>query len=460
MQDSFYENLVLLLTLGLFGAALLALPISRRTAWLFLVAGIPWTIEISEWRTFTLSLPTDAFAGLIGSAVIVYLLFSPRSISSVWQAGIMRWIILYLLWMGIGVLFSADTLISFKFWLSQSAYFLAFSVGSFLWMKGESSPTQAYWRVISLSGILVMGICVLRHLNLGGTRAMVNEAISPFMREHTVYGAYSAWFFTGSVVAAFLRPGLLSILGVGVSGAALLLSYSRGGWLSALAALSLWLIMEQLRRLSPIGRFAIMSGLSLTLLASGIFLLTYNPEILQLQAKQKIGEVGEHFVSSFDVQKNPSNMERINRWFSALQMIQERPIVGFGANTFSQEYSAYQRSITRTSISVEMGEIGGAHSEYLTAASEMGLPGLILLLGIYLSTVGIGLGYLWRENNATKRWEVALIILPLLSYYLHGFINNFMDHGHMAALVYLHWGILAALQRESVPSPYAKVPRV
>lgn len=122
-------------------------------------------------------------------------------------------------------------------------------------------------------------------------------------------------------------------------------------------------------------------------------------------------------------------------------MIQERPLHGFGPNTFAQEYSAYQRSLTRTSVSVEMGEVGGAHSEYLTAASELGLPGLLLLLGIYLTTLFAGIRGFWRSQDPARRWTYALVTFPLLSYYLHSFINNFMDHGHMAALVYLHWGV-------------------
>ncbi|MCS6896155.1 MAG: O-antigen ligase family protein [Bacteroidia bacterium] len=455
MRDKFYEYLVLFLTVALMGLALLVFPFSRRTAWLILTAGIPWTIELSEWESLTLSLPTDIFAVLTGSVTGVYLLFFPHHLRRIWHASITRWVVLYLLWMGIGVIFSADHVISLKFWISQSAYFLAFGIGSYLWLERRGSPTQLYLWVILPSAALVMSICVLEHLKMGGSRAVVDKAISPFMREHTVYGAYGAWFFTASVVAFFLRPGILTTAAVGISGTALVLSYSRGGWLSALGALSIWFAVEQLRRLSAITRFVLVSGVSIMLLIMGIFLISYNPEILQLYAKQQVGEIGEHLVSSFDVQQNASNMERINRWFSAIQMIQERPLLGFGANTFAQEYSAYQRSITRTKISVEMGEIGGAHSEYFTAASEMGIPGLVLLLGIYLSTIWFGMSYLWREGSASKRWEVALVLLPLLSYYLHGFINNFMDHGHMAALVYLHWGILAVLQRESVPSPHA-----
>jgi len=455
------ELLVFIITALLGGGAILALPLSRQWAWLFLALGIPWASEILETTTFTLTLPTDIFAALGGLTIGTYFLLFPEALLPLWKVPILRWVILYLAWMGITTAFSTDVLVSMKFWLSQTAYFGAFGVGGYLWIKeserGKKYETLTY--LLLLSAIGVMSLCIIEHIQLGATRTTVNKSIHPFMREHTVYGAYAAWFFVLGIVLFVMQPNILRGVAAVVAGTALFLSYSRGAWLTAIATLGIWAVIEVLRHLSAMMRFLLVATGGLALLVGGLILISYNPDILQLQARQQIGEAGGHLISSFDVKKNPSNMERINRWFSALQMIEERPIFGFGTNTFTQEYSAYQRSLTRTSISVEMGEVGGAHSEYLTAASELGLPGLLLLLGIYGSTLYFGLRGLWRTHDASLRWRYAILTLPLLSYYLHGFINNFMDHGHIAALVYLHWGMLAALQTESVPSRYAEMER-
>jgi len=199
-------------------------------------------------------------------------------------------------------------------------------------------------------------------------------------------------------------------------------------------------------------------GLSGVALIGGLLaLLQYNPEYLELQAYHVGGETGKHFASSFDVKQNLSNLERVNRWFAALQMIEERPGFGFGPNTFSREYSAYQRSLTRTAISVELGEVGGAHSEYLTAASEMGLVGFLLLIAVYGRSMWLGSKGLYRPIPYAERAVFILLGLPLLSYYLHGFINNFMDHGHMAGLVYLHWGLLGGLESRGIFASHEKV---
>lgn len=454
------EWLVLGVTLLLGASAVLIFPLRFRTAWLLLVLGIPWASEVFQTDTLTLTLPTDGFAILGGLFIGLYILFSPGILSHIWQASILRWAILYLSWLGITIAFSTDPTVSLKFWLSQSAYFVTFGIGAYLWMRRASEDEYPLLsKLLLVSGIIVLGLCVSEHIQAGGTRATVNKSIAPFMREHTVYGAYSAWFFVMSIVFFALRPGLLTAVAMIISGAALFLSYSRGGWLSAILALGIWGSIEILRRLSPAVRFFLVATITLGVLIGGLFMMGYNPEVLRFRAKQRLGEAGEHFVSSFDIKKNPSNMERVNRWYAALQMIEERPLTGFGGNTFVQEYSAYQRSLTRTAISVEMGEVGGAHSEYLTAAAELGIPGLLLLLGIYFTTLLVGIRGMWRADTTAHRWKYALFTIPLLSYYLHGFINNFMDHGHIAGMVYLHWGILAALQREAVPSPYAELER-
>lgn len=458
--DTPYDYLPLLVTGITLGLAVLALPLSRKWAWQCMLLAIPWSAEIAWIGEGTqLSLPTDAFALLFGPLALIQLaLFQPQYLSRLWdQHALFRWIALYFLWMGfIAIAFSVDKVFSVKFLLSQGAYFASFGLLSYLWAKeyrGEA-PLHIYKTFLLPSAAVVLGLLVYRHLELGPKYESLRFILQPIMREHTVYGAYTAWFLTAALVVFTYRPSIWGAAAIGITGAALLLSYSRGGWLSALGALGAFGGLSLLRRLSPAARWLIATLTMVGLLLGLLFLIGYNPDVLRLQVRRTGGEISERLVSSFDVQRNLSNLERVNRWYAALQMIQERPLQGFGPNTFSQEYSAYQSSLTRTEISVEMGEVGGAHSEYFTAASELGIPGLILLLGIYITTLSIGLRGFWQSPNPTQRLAYAVVTFPLLSYYLHGFINNFMDHGHIAALVYLNWGLLFLLEEKPIPSPH------
>lgn len=458
-----YYLLVEILTAVFFVGMLLSLPFGLRRSWMWVLVALPWAAEVLEVGGFLLTLPTDLFAGVGGAVIAAYLLLWDSSkIREIWrQSLLLRFVFLYFIWMGITVLFSSEFVVSFKFWISQFAYFSLFGIGGYLWARqvGQAEIVRVYGFLLG-SAAFILGICLIEHLILGGTKQTVGEAIRPFMREHTVYGAYTAWFFLAAVAWFAIRPSVRGLFFVGMAGAALLLSYSRGGWLSALGALGIWGLLEGFRRLSPMQRLVAV-GLSGAALVGGLLtLFQYNPEYLELQAYHLGGETGKHFASSFDIKQNLSNRERVNRWFAALQMIEDKPGLGFGPNTFSREYSAYQRSLTRTAISVELGEVGGAHSEYLTAASEMGLVGLLFLLAIYSRSLWLGSKGLYQPTPDVRRGVFILLSLPLLSYYLHGFINNFIDHGHMAALVYLHWGLLGALESKGIWASYEQATTV
>ncbi|MEN2993479.1 MAG: O-antigen ligase family protein [Bacteroidia bacterium] len=437
-----------LITAGLAGGALLQGASNRAKGWCIALMGIPLAAEIAYSDFFTPTLPTDLTAALSALALLGYLAFYPSQLSGIWKSPLMRLAFLYFAWMSVTTLSSVDFQVSAKFLISQLAYFIAFGVGGFLWVRQPRSLSleKLYSTFLLAPASLVLFLCTYQHLALGGSKEMVEKAVYPFMREHTVYGTYAVWFFLACLSLWGLRPSIGGTVLLGLTGLAVFLSYSRGAWLSLLLTLGTWGLLYLLRRLSTFQRTLVVAGIVGAGVWLGLAALSENPYALQFKAQLQLGEAGRHLASSFDLRQNLSNLERINRWDAALSMVAERPWYGFGPNTYVKEYSAYQRSLMRTPVSVEMGEVGGAHSEFLTAASEMGLPGLFLLAAIYFLTLRLGLGGIWRSSELRSQGHYALLTLPLLAYYLHGFINNFMDHGHIAGLVYLHWGLLAGYE--------------
>ncbi|MDW8089633.1 MAG: O-antigen ligase family protein [Bacteroidia bacterium] len=450
MDEAVLEYSLYLITAGLATGALLQGVSNRAKGWYIAIIGIPLAAEIAYGDFFTPTFPTDLVAALSALALLGYLAFYPSRLISIWKSPLMRLVLLYFAWMGVTTLSSVDFRVSVKFFISQLTYFMAFGVGGFLWARQPRSlPLEKlYFTFLLVPASLVLFLCTYQHLALGGSKEMVEKAVYPFMREHTVYGTYAVWFFLACLSLWRLQPSIGGTVLLGLIGLAVFLSYSRGAWLSLLLTLGLWGLLHLLRRLSTFQRTLVVAGS----LGAGVWLglaaLSENPYALQFRAQLELGEAGRHLASSFDLRQNLSNLERINRWDAALSMVAERPWYGFGPNTYAKEYSAYQRSLMRTPVSVEMGEVGGAHSEFLTAASEMGLPGLFLLAAIYFLTLRLGLGGIWHSAEPHLQARYALLTLPLLAYYLHGFINNFMDHGHIAGLVYLHWGLLAGYKEQ------------
>ena len=136
-----------------------------------------------------------------------------------------------------------------------------------------------------------------------------------------------------------------------------------GVWLAALAAVVMALLPVPAMRRS-LGLF-----LGLTILSGGVFLHTtgHTKEILTLS------DVG--------------TADRVAMWTAATRMIQDRPLLGHGLNTFMANYLAYW--------------VGGerqpryAHNCYLQMAAETGLVGLaafLWLLWLLVSRIHASLG--------------------------------------------------------------------
>jgi putative inorganic carbon (hco3(-)) transporter len=98
-----------------------------------------------------------------------------------------------------------------------------------------------------------------------------------------------------------------------------------------------------------------------------------------------------------------------------------------------------------TRISTWAGDRGDAHSEYLGALSEQGIPGLVLLGGLFLMSMRIGMKIVYTASDRLYRGLAMAIVLALSTYYFHSFVNDFLDLDKAAVLFWGMMGMLAAL---------------
>jgi len=70
---------------------------------------------------------------------------------------------------------------------------------------------------------------------------------------------------------------------------------------------------------------------------------------------------------------------------------------------------------------------GNAHSEYLGPLAEQGLPGILLMFLLVLVTAVRVMRLHARMPNGADKQLLAALFLGLITYYLHGVLNNFLD---------------------------------
>ncbi len=454
-----YYDIVTALTIGILGlAALFFITKNAKALWILAVASIPFSSEIVVELPIrgielpVLFFPTDLLAGVIS----VFILFAIPLVLGQGKEGLglrhsrvfLMWV-LYLLWMFITTLLSGNPIVSAKFFSLQLAYALAYGgLGYYFLRRNPEEVKSVYGRYMLVSLVATFFVCVVEHVLLGAGPEVTDRAIAPFFREHTVYGAFTAWVFLVYFLlwrASRLSLGLL--VAVGFSAVALFLSYSRGGWLSAVGALAVVLVARWVWRLPRRRALAVLAGGSFIAMGGLSFLLSKGQMWLDDKLSELLGDTGKRIASSFDTQRDLSNVGRIHRWIVAWELFKQDPLTGIGPNTYAEEYHAYKHAsqLLGTIRKVDLA-YAGVHNEYLTALTEMGIMGLLLLMGLYGLTLYYPMRYAFSARDRQARLVGLLVAVPLLSYYLHGFINNFMDHGKVAALLYLHWGAAMALE--------------
>ncbi|MBN2482432.1 MAG: O-antigen ligase family protein [Bacteroidales bacterium] len=349
-------------------------------------------------------------------------------------------VLFYLFWMMMTSITSSDPLVSFKYllariWFIATFYFLAAA------LFRKTSNIRIFIWCYAVPMMLVAVYTMSRHIGYGlYDRQIAHIVMSPFFRDHTSYGAVLAMLFfaLGGVMIHTRTKMLFRILFMCSSAliaVALVLSYTRAAWISVLCSfIALVLILLKVRF-----RLVILVGIAVVIILFG-----QRTEIVKkMQHNRQASSVSlsEHLQSVANITTDESNLERINRWNSAIRMFKERPVFGWGPGTYMFEYAPYQLSYEMTDISTNFGDRGNAHSEYLGPLAESGVPGLIsfLLIGI----LSILTGFRVFRKIKGKRLKIITLgmILGFLTYLIHGILNNFLDTDKASALF---WGFTAA----------------
>ena len=157
------------------------------------------------------------------------------------------------------------------------------------------------------------------------------------------------------------------------------------------------------------------------------------------------GDLVENIQSITNISTDASNLERINRWQSAFRLFNERPVFGWGPGTYQFVYAPYQMSKEKTIISTNAGDGGNAHSEYFGPLAEQGVVGSLLVVVLVVVTIYCGLKTYGRCKNKKAKILVLGATLAFFSYFIHGFLNNFMDTDKLAIPVWSLAALIAAI---------------
>ena len=348
-------------------------------------------------------------------------------------------IILHFCWMFITSISSELPLVSFKYLLARTWFICPIYFYGSLYFKQGILPIKQFLTAFTIPMFLVTCYTLLNHMLHGFSEEAGHWVMWPFFKDHTSYGAILAmtipisfWLYRNQ---KYMYAKLFYLFVIVTFLIGLYFSYTRAAWLTMFGGFLVYVLYYF--------KIKIKWLLSLSIIPLIMILINFN-EIGYLLNKNDAEHTTENFSerleSMSNVSTDASNLERLNRWNSAIQLFKERPILGWGPGTYAFVYAPFQDASDLTIISTNFGDGGNAHSEYLGPLSEQGILGLIFIIGIVFSFFYYSGKFYINSNHKQTKGITLMIIVSLATYFAHGILNNYLDTDKASILV---WGLMS-----------------
>jgi putative inorganic carbon (HCO3(-)) transporter len=352
-------------------------------------------------------------------------------------------IIINLIWIFITCFTSEIPIVSIKFMVARLWFVIPFYFAGILLFTDIRNIKKFPWLYV-IPLMVIIFYTLYNHSTFGFDKPHSNMVMKPFYNDHTAYGAIIAMFlpiFTGFTLSKEYKKSyrLFSLIVLAVLVTGIIFSYSRAAWLSVAAALAVFILVKL--------RIKFYWVILVLVVGVGLFFMFRFQFLDKLEKNKQDSSTDfvEHVQSISNISSDASNLERINRWAAAIRLFEERPIFGWGPGTYQFVYAPYQRAKERTIISTNYGDMGNAHSEYIGPMSESGVLGVITFLGIMITVLMTGMRVFKRAKSREVRMISLIIMLGLITYYVHGLMNNFLDSDKASVPFWGFTAILVAL---------------
>jgi putative inorganic carbon (HCO3(-)) transporter len=360
-------------------------------------------------------------------------------------------ILAQIIWMAITIVTSTEIIISIKYLISRLWYVFSCYLIIPLVIKNKTSIVNFILSYAISLGIVIV-YTLINHAKYNFNDKAADWIVSPFYNDHTAYGAALSMYIPMLVCLLFVSSVsktlkiIIAFLFVLFS-VGLVASFARAGWLSLVIVLFVWLtILLKIK----------FRTLLITFITLITLFLAFRIEIFMVLGRNNTdaeGGLANNIESISNISTDASNLERLNRWSCALRMWQDKPVFGWGPGTYMFKYAPYQLSSQRTIISTNFGTNGNAHSEYLGPLAEQGVLGILGMLAMLIYIIWFGYKLAYRNYEKDIKLLTLGLFFGLITYLVHGFLNNFLDTDKLSLPFWGFLGILVCIDLYYTPEP-------
>jgi O-antigen ligase len=401
---------------------------------LLLIFLLPWSIEYNFTPSLGTDLPDEPLM-LVTSALFLANWFYEPSILAprIWRHPLMGLLLLHFAWIVITVIFSSDALISLKYLLAKSWYLLTFVFAPLVLFKEKKNIRLAAG--LFLTAMLLVTILTLyRHYKLGFSFANINNAVTPFFRNHVNYSAMLVCTVPILIATWQLHKKywLIVLIALSVVLAALFFSYARGAWLALVIGIVAYFLMS-------IRKLFFVFVVSVVLLVASIFWLKGNDRYLEYSHNFRTTifhkDFKQHWEATYQL-KDVSTAERFNRWIAGVRMINDHWVLGVGPNRFYYNYKPYTVPVFKTWVS-KNEEHSTVHNYFLLIAIEQGLPGLLIFFVLVGAMIRYAETLYHRVTDQFYRATAMACAVMLLMILTVNFLSDLIETDKIGSLFFL-----------------------
>jgi O-antigen ligase len=419
----------------------------RNLFYLFF-AVVPFSIEYNFAPNLGMDIPSEPIMMLLfGIGLLLFFSKAFHGNFSNYRHPITAILLLHFVWILISSINSQFPIISAKVTLAKLWYIIPFYFFSLHVLKGNQDITRMTRYAVYMLAISIM-IVLYRHYQKDFAFEDANFVVTPLFRNHVNYAciiviflpylwALVMWSKVWSAKVIYLA--MMGLYAVGIY-----FSYTRAAILSMVLAVVIYYIIKKrwMMHALMLASLALMLGIAYLMYNNNY--LRFNPQYEKTISHQRFDKLLTATYKMEDI----STMERLYRWVAGVQMIQDKPLMGFGPGTFYSSYGAYTVSSFQTYVSNNIDN-STVHNYFLLVFIEQGFIGFIIFILLCIIVLISGERTYHQLTRAEDKVAVMSAMLSFCIILLLNTINDMIETDKVGPFFFLAMAIIVVYRNRA-----------
>ncbi len=432
----FFDDNPIVAVLLLGGLVLSLLIQDYRIIYFIFFLSIPYSIEVQFSSTLGTDLPTEPQMWLLFLVGIVLFITKGKNVNMTFAMHpISLLLILHIFSIFVTAWFSTNSVISYKFFLAKLWYVIPFFFIPFHFIR-DIDMFKKLLKFCIWSLALGITIVIIRHGLKGFTFDTINSVMYPFFRNHVTYASIAVlvlpfvWAFYKTTEKKSLKKAYAFLIVLYIIG--INLSFTRAAMGSIFLGIVAYFLIEYKLIKYVIGVAGVLLIMGISFISQGNKWLDYAPNYQRTIAHHNFDNLMEATYKLEDI----SSMERVHRWVAGVQMIKEKPVLGFGPGCFYSSYKPYTVNSFETYVS-DNPEKSGIHCYYLMTFVEQGFFGFIIFALLIIALLIYGEKVYHNARNHEEKYFLMAANICIIIILILNLINDMIEVDKVGTFFFL-----------------------